>query len=189
MIFEPFKPFLACAYPDQIRHRSAGSAQGARRCAAQVFCDEQRMFDGDDRDAVDDDGHPDRRDLAAWRRRRRRGRHRAHPRGGDPASGGARGSRSTGEYRRHRRDRRRADPARGVLGPRARLPHVSRATCRARMSPLFRRLHWRTLEEVELHGRPHHVMQADLDFYPPFRTARGRLPVAAEAGGMMIGAR
>ena len=25
------------------------------------------------------------------------------------------------------------------------------------------------LREVELHGKPHHVMQADLDFYPPFQ--------------------
>jgi len=32
---------------------------------------------------------------------------------------------------------------------------------------LFRRLHWTTLAEVELHGRPHHFMQADLAFYPP----------------------
>jgi putative N-acetyltransferase (TIGR04045 family) len=37
-------------------------------------------------------------------------------------------------------------------------------------APLFQRLHWRTLDIVDLHGRPHHRMQADLDFYPPFRT-------------------
>jgi hypothetical protein len=30
-------------------------------------------------------------------------------------------------------------------------------------------MHWRTLEEVELYGKPHHMMQADLDFYPPFK--------------------
>jgi putative N-acetyltransferase (TIGR04045 family) len=34
---------------------------------------------------------------------------------------------------------------------------------------LFQRLHWKTLDIVELHGRPHHRMEADLDFYPPFR--------------------
>ena len=33
---------------------------------------------------------------------------------------------------------------------------------------LFQRLHWRALEEVELHGRPHLRMEADLAFYPPF---------------------
>ena len=33
--------------------------------------------------------------------------------------------------------------------------------------PLFRRLHWQTLEETELQGRPHHRMQAELAKYPP----------------------
>ena len=33
---------------------------------------------------------------------------------------------------------------------------------------LFHHMHWRTLREVELYGKPHHMMQADLDFYPPF---------------------
>ena len=31
-------------------------------------------------------------------------------------------------------------------------------------------MHWETLAEVELHGRPHHMMRADLDFYPPCHT-------------------
>lgn len=33
--------------------------------------------------------------------------------------------------------------------------------------PLFRRLHWDTLAEIDVHGRPHHLMQADLAHYPP----------------------
>lgn len=33
--------------------------------------------------------------------------------------------------------------------------------------PLFERLRWRTLGIVELHGRDHHRMEADLDGYPP----------------------
>lgn len=33
--------------------------------------------------------------------------------------------------------------------------------------PLFRRLHWQPLKEETLHGRPHHLMQADLVHYPP----------------------
>ena len=32
---------------------------------------------------------------------------------------------------------------------------------------LFHHLHWATLEETTLHGRPHHLMQADLAHYPP----------------------
>ncbi len=34
--------------------------------------------------------------------------------------------------------------------------------------PLFRRLNWQSLQELLLHGRPHHLMQADLNRYPPF---------------------
>ena len=43
--------------------------------------------------------------------------------------------------------------------------------CRARTRSLFRRLHWQTLDEIEMHGRPHHLMQADLRHYPPFADA------------------
>ena len=41
------------------------------------------------------------------------------------------------------------------------------ANVQAQNAPLFRQMHWETLEEVELHGRPHLHMCADLDFYPP----------------------
>jgi putative N-acetyltransferase (TIGR04045 family) len=33
---------------------------------------------------------------------------------------------------------------------------------------LFHQLHWHTIEEIALHGRPHHFMWADLKHYPPF---------------------
>jgi putative N-acetyltransferase (TIGR04045 family) len=33
--------------------------------------------------------------------------------------------------------------------------------------PIFRHLHWTLLETISLYGRPHGLMQADLDFYPP----------------------
>ncbi|OJV01730.1 MSMEG_0567/Sll0786 family nitrogen starvation N-acetyltransferase [Nitrobacter sp. 62-23] len=35
---------------------------------------------------------------------------------------------------------------------------------------LFKRLHWRSLEEFDLFGRAHHRMEADLEYYPPFGT-------------------
>jgi hypothetical protein len=38
-------------------------------------------------------------------------------------------------------------------------------------APLFRRLHWETIKEIEIHGGPHHFMQADLRHYPPFADA------------------
>nr|WP_150612173.1 MSMEG_0567/Sll0786 family nitrogen starvation N-acetyltransferase [Pandoraea terrigena] len=44
------------------------------------------------------------------------------------------------------------------------------ATVQAQNAPLFRRLHWRTLEELVSFGREHHRMQADLARYPPCHT-------------------
>jgi hypothetical protein len=41
--------------------------------------------------------------------------------------------------------------------------------CR-RKTPLFQQVNWETMAEVELHGRPHVKMRADLDFYPPCHT-------------------
>jgi putative N-acetyltransferase (TIGR04045 family) len=35
---------------------------------------------------------------------------------------------------------------------------------------LFRQMHWRTVDELDLHGRPHLKMQADLSAYPPCAT-------------------
>jgi putative N-acetyltransferase (TIGR04045 family) len=32
---------------------------------------------------------------------------------------------------------------------------------------LFQRLHWHTLDQVDVCGHTHALMQADLDFYPP----------------------
>jgi len=53
--------------------------------------------------------------------------------------------------------------------------------------PLFERLHWRSVREEALHGRRHHLMQADLNHYPPYATpyigfvARSTLNQAAAA--------
>jgi hypothetical protein len=43
--------------------------------------------------------------------------------------------------------------------------------------PLFRRLHWRSLGELTIHERSHHLMSADLTHYPPIDDANAlRLP-------------
>jgi len=34
--------------------------------------------------------------------------------------------------------------------------------------PLFRRLNWQTVREIDLHGQAHHLMEADLPHYPAF---------------------
>lgn len=41
------------------------------------------------------------------------------------------------------------------------LAHVQRQNV-----PLFRWLHWHSVDEVTLHGEPHHKMEADLSHYP-----------------------
>jgi len=41
------------------------------------------------------------------------------------------------------------------------------AVVQAQNVPLFRRLRWRVVEELEAHGRPHCRMVADLAHYPP----------------------
>ena len=53
MIFEPFKPFLASAY--QIKFATeTWEMRGAAALRRQVFCEEQGLFHGDDRDSVDE---------------------------------------------------------------------------------------------------------------------------------------
>lgn len=45
--------------------------------------------------------------------------------------------------------------------------HWFLATVQRQNAAFFRRLHWNILEEIELHGMLHMKMEADLDFYPP----------------------
>src|SRR5204862_4577682 len=47
--------------------------------------------------------------------------------------------------------------------------------------PLFRRLHWQTREEIELLGQPHHLMEADLARYALTGEARPTFSAAAVA--------
>jgi len=52
--------------------------------------------------------------------------------------------------------------------------HRFLATVQRQNAIFFRRLHWKVLEEIELHGMTHVKMQADLDFYPPAALDTGR---------------
>jgi putative N-acetyltransferase (TIGR04045 family) len=42
-----------------------------------------------------------------------------------------------------------------------------RATVQRANVPFFRRLRWRSVEELVLFAQPHHLMQAELEAYPP----------------------
>lgn len=153
--------------PGEYRIRPATSIWEQQACFAlrrAVFCDEQQLFERDDRDLRDITALPlaamtcllgepeqvvgtvriDQRDAGIWF-----------------------GSRLAvqPEYRYgfalgHRLIQHAVATAR-ALGAQQFFAHVQLQNV-----PLFQRLHWRTLETTELHGQPHQLMQADFDFYP-----------------------
>lgn len=146
----------------------ADAAYALRRA---VFCEEQGIFPGDDRDAIDDAAQL----LVAIRVDP------DLPGAGEAVVGTVRihesepgvwyGSRLAvdAQYRRQGRIGatliRLAVSSAHALGCRRFLAHVQ-----SQNVPLFRRLHWSTLQEEVLLGRPHHLMQADLNHYPPCHT-------------------
>lgn len=167
MIFEPVGPFVAAEY--QVKFAtSAWEREGAARLRREVFCDEQGLFAGDDRDAIDDCAIPiaaiSMLGVAADAVVGTVRIHEAEP-------GLWWGSRLAvaADYRRV-----------GMLGAALIRLAVSSAHARgctrflahvqSQNALLFRRLHWKTLEVVDLFGREHHRMEADLAHYPPFPT-------------------
>ena len=168
MIFDPFPVFL----PSEYRVKFATDAWERRDAAAlrrRVFCDEQAIFATDDRDAIDDVAIPIvvissfgvvSQEVVGTVRI-----HQAEP-------GVWWGSRLAvaADYRRI-----------GALGTALIRLAVSSAHARgcrrfyahvqSQNALLFRRLHWNTLDQVDIHGRPHHYMQADLRHYPPIADA------------------
>src|SRR5271167_17464 len=164
MIFDPFPVFL----PSEYRVKFATDAWERREAAAlrrQVFCDEQGIFSGDDRDAIDDVAIP----IVAISSfavvsQEVVGTVRIH----EVQPGIWWGSRLAvaADYRKI--------SALGTSLIRLAVSSAHARGCRrfyahvqAQNALLFRRLHWRTIEETELRGRPHHFMQADLAHYPP----------------------
>lgn len=143
-------------------------ANEAHRLRRAVFCIEQGIFVGDDRDAIDAyaqqlvalsciGGMPDQ--VV--------GTVRIH----EEEPGVWFGSRLAvhAAFRNHGRIGatliRLAVSSAHALGCTKFLAHVQ-----SQNVPLFRRLHWDVLAEEALHGRPHHLMQARLDRYPPCAT-------------------
>jgi putative N-acetyltransferase (TIGR04045 family) len=167
MIIEPVRPFLACEF----RVKSATLPWERNRAGAlrrQVFCEEQRLFQGDDRDAIDDIAIPlvalsslaiAHEDVVGTVRI-----HEAKP-------GLWWGSRLA-VARPYRKIGaigtsliRLAVCSAHARGCRSFLAHVQ-----SQNVTLFHALNWQTLDEVTLHGHPHHFMQADLAWYPPLTT-------------------
>ena len=166
MIFEPFQAFTACEF--QIKFATeAWERTGAARLRHHVFCAEQGLF-RDDRDALDESAIAivalSMLGVAADEVVGTVRIHEAEP-------GLWWGSRLA-VCPRHRRVGalgtaliQLAVSAAHARGCRRFLAHVQ-----SQNVPLFRRLGWTTLEEVTLHGHPHHRMEANLAAYPPFMT-------------------
>jgi putative N-acetyltransferase (TIGR04045 family) len=168
MICDPFPPFLSPEYRVKFA-TDPWEKRGAATLRRAVFCAEQGIFAGDDRDAIDDVAIP----IVAI------------------SSLGVAADAVVGTVRIHRpepglwwgsrlavaQEYRKVGALGAALirlavgsaharGARAFYAHVQ-----SRNALLFQRLHWETLERLELHGRPHHLMRADLAYYPPIEDA------------------
>jgi putative N-acetyltransferase (TIGR04045 family) len=164
MMFDPFKPFMASEF--QVKFATeAWERNAAAALRRDVFCREQGIFHEDDRDAVDATAIPIVAvSLLGVAADEVVGTVRIH----QPEPGVWWGSRLAvaGPYRRV-----------GALGAgliklavcsaHARGCRTFLAHVQSQNVPLFERLAWTSLEEVELHGMAHHRMRADLSAYPP----------------------
>ncbi len=168
MMLEPFKPFTASEFQVKFATES-WERRGALALRREVFCTEQGLFEGDDIDAIDAHAIP----LVAL------------------SMLGVAADAVVGTVRIHEAEagvwwgsRLAVAPGYrkvGALGAALIRLAVSSAHARgcrrflARVQAqnvlLFRRLHWQTVEEIELLGKPHHLMQADLRYYQPFENA------------------
>ena len=164
MLLEPVHPYISpvhrvkfAAEPWEIR--------GAAELRRETFCREQAIFEGDDADAIDAVAIP----IVALS---------ANCGGDDAVVGTVRvhqaepgvfwGSRLA-VAKPYRRQAglgtslvRLAVSCANARGCRRFLAHVQ-----SRNALLFQRLHWASLGEVSIYGHPHHLMEADLAFYPP----------------------
>ncbi|WP_170936961.1 MULTISPECIES: MSMEG_0567/Sll0786 family nitrogen starvation N-acetyltransferase [Rhodomicrobium] len=168
MIFDPFLPFIASAY----RVKYATEPWEFRDAAAlrrRVFCDEQGLFEDDDRDEIDRIAIPlvalsflglDSDEVVGTVRI-----HEAEP-------GLWWGSRLAVAERYRKVGQIGAGLIRlAVSSAHARGCKCFLAHVQSQNAPLFHKLHWETLAEIEIHGRPHHHMRADLSHYPPIADA------------------
>jgi putative N-acetyltransferase (TIGR04045 family) len=169
-------PLPVCFTPGEYLIEQAQTAFQKSGCFAlrrDVFCREQKIFDTDDRDEVDEHGIL----LAAW----------------SCLFGHA--HEVVGTVRIHEPEPKLwwgsrlavAKPYRRVGGIGAALIRLAVGTAKhhgaetflahvqAQNLALFESLHWRALDQKSIHGRPHYLMRADLAAYEPIRGAAMRV--------------
>ena len=168
MILEPFKPFIASEFQVKFATES-WERRGAFALRRDVFCTEQGLFEGDDIDAIDAHAIP----LVAL------------------SMLGVAADAVVGTVRIHEAEAGLWWGSRLAVGPsyrkvgalgaaliRLAVSSAHARGCRRFLANvqvqnvlLFRRLHWQTIDEIELVGRAHHLMMANLDYYRPFENA------------------
>jgi putative N-acetyltransferase (TIGR04045 family) len=145
-----------------------------------IFCAEQRLFVDDDRDGSDRTAHPIVCVASA-------------PGARSQVVGVVRiWEESPGHWWGGRLGVERSFRSEGVIGRRLVQTAVGiarawgatrfRATVQQANVAFFRRLRWRSLEEMELLGQPHHLMEANLDAYPLVDEARGVVELQSGLG-------
>jgi putative N-acetyltransferase (TIGR04045 family) len=135
-----------------------------------IFCEEQHLFEASDRDDLDAASHP----IAAV--------HHGESHGGQVVGvvrivetapriwlGGRLGV--------HQAFRRHNQIGKGLIWKAVTIAHgwgCDRflATVQIQNVRFFERLHWRSIEDLEIRGLPHHRMEADLSYYTPARELR-----------------
>ena len=140
------------------------------RC--EIFCREQGLFPWSDRDDIDNIAYPIvaltapqsiyQPDIVTWERVV--GVVRIY----EPEAGLWYGGR-LGVHSQHRRGWR---IGKGLIQKAVQTAHTwgcdrFLATVQLQNVRFFQRLHWDSLEELTICDRPHHLMQANLDYYPP----------------------
>jgi len=161
--------------------RTASELDGYFRLRRAIFCDEQGLFRGSDRDELDDGAIP----IVCVA---------ASPEA--PAAERVVGvvrvwEEAPGDYWGGRLGVARDLRTVGGMGKwliqtavgsaRAWGAWRFRANVQRANVPLFRRLHWTSLGELAILGTPHHLMQADLARYAPTSEARPLGPPASSA--------
>ncbi|WGS48713.1 GNAT family N-acetyltransferase [Paraburkholderia sp. D15] len=146
-------------------------AEQAFRLRRAVFCIEQGIFVGDDRDEID--RHAQQLvalSCVAGMPEQVVGTVRIHRDRGNVWFGSRLAVHAA--FRRHGKIGatliRLAVSSAHALGCETFLAHVQ-----SQNVPLFNAMHWDTLAEETLLGRPHHLMRAQLDWYPPCTTPNG----------------
>jgi putative N-acetyltransferase (TIGR04045 family) len=143
-------------------------AEEAFKLRRAVFCIEQGIFVGDDRDEIDERAqHLVAVSCIAGMPEQVVGTVRIHQEGPQLWFGSRLAVHAA--FRRHSKIGatliRLAVTSAHAIGCETFLAHVQ-----SQNVPLFRTLHWDALSQEMLHGRSHHLMQAQLEHYPPCAT-------------------